>query len=492
MPGFNLVRNAKVLYTNNVNASTGVVALSAHSAALTQEIQVMNGFSFSQNTETQNITVSEAGLDPARGQRTFNTALAPVDFSFTTYIRPKLNGSVTAEEKHLWNALLSDTIIDVTGLTVSTVAAFTRTASSNVVTFTCAAVNLTTAGIAVGDVVTVGTITDTTFAADWNAAVKITAITGTLTACTGMTIEYLNAPRGATTAPTSAPTTIKLFKGAVSQHPIAGSSTAAYLLAHSGRSNKNKLTTFGIIVAIDDVTYVIDNCSLGQASVEFGLDGIAQIAWTGQGTTMRILAATTLTTGTFGGAITGSYTPADTTAYFITNKLTTATLAKTLRGLGTTPTAYTIAITGGNLTINNNISYVTPEILGTVNQPIGYFTGTRAISGNVTAYLKSGAGKTGGLLSDMLTAATAPGGSENKYSLGLQVGGSSNATRVEFEMPGVMLQIPSIETADVVSTTINFTAEGFSSLSSAAAGVDAAAFDLEATNDLALKYFSAA
>lgn len=487
MAGFNLVRNAKVLFTTNVNAATKVVTEGTLTAAKTQELQVMNGFSFSQNTETQNITVSEAGLDPARGQRTFNTALAPVDFSFTTYIRPKLNGSVTAEEKVLWNALLSDSEIDATGVTLTTVSGIVRTGTTNAAAFTFAASNLS--ALKVGEVITFSGIVDTANPTNWNAAAKIVSATpaaaadGSLSATTTiLNVEYLQAPLG--TGNPSGLGTVKVFKGAVT-------SQSGYLLAHSGRSNKNQLTAFGIVVSIDSTTYVIDNCSLNQASVEFGLDGIAQVAWTGQGTKLRQLAAATLTAGTATGGVAGSYTAADTTANFITNKLTTATLFSNLRGIS--GTEYSIAITGGNLTINNNISYVTPEILGTVNAPIGYFTGTRAISGNVTAYLKtglSGDGKaqTGGLLTDMLAASSTA--TETKYSLGLAIGGKSNAIRVEIDLPGIMLQIPSIETSDVVSTTINFTAEGFTSATSASAG-GTSAYDLEATNDLTLRYYSA-
>lgn len=487
MPGFNLVRNAKLLYTSKL--TNGVVDLTSHTAGTTKEILVMNGFSFSQNTETQNVTVSEAGLDPARGQRTFNTALAPVDFSFTTYVRPDFGSVVTADESVLWNALLSDVAIDSTGVS-TTVSAIARTGTSNSVQFTCSSANLST--FKVGEVITIQGVTDTANPTHWNAPAKVVSSTpaadasGNLSAtATVYTVEYLLAP-GGTGNPTTTTGTIKLFKGAVTTQ-TAGSN---HLLVHSGRSNKNSLVAFGLIIVIDDVTYIIDNCSLNQASVDFGLDGIAQIAWTGQGTNLRIKGATTLNAGTATTAtdgIAGSYTVANSFADFITNKLTTATLKSTLRGLGTGATTYTIAITGGNLTINNNINYVTPEVLGIINKPIGYFTGTRAISGNITAYLKAGAGKTGGLLSDLL----ASNSSETKFAMGLQIGGSTSPIRVDIDMPGIMLQIPSIETADVVSTTINFTAGGFTSDTSLAADVLNDGYDLEATNDLTVRYYAA-
>jgi hypothetical protein len=54
----------------------------------TFEIPILDGFSFSQATGTQNVTLNEAGSTPKRGQKIFNTSLEPVDWSFTTYMRP--------------------------------------------------------------------------------------------------------------------------------------------------------------------------------------------------------------------------------------------------------------------------------------------------------------------------------------------------------------------------------------------------------------------
>lgn len=478
MAGFNLVRNARAFFTTNL-AVNKTVLTTGHTATTTKELQVLNGFSFSQNTESQTITVGEAGLDPARGQRTFNTALAPVEFSFSTYIRPSGTTTVDCEEKTLWNALFGTTEIDLVGATID-VSAFSRTtATTNVVTMDTLDVDV--AGFAVGDVVTISGITGT-YAIEWNAPVKITAIDGT-----SVTVAYSKAPaEAAGTAPSVAPTAVKFHRGAVTQN-VAVSPEAAYMLVHSAGSNKNQLQAFGLSVVLDNITYLIDNCALNQASIEFGLDGIAMIAWTGSGTAMRQIAETTAVAGTFTGGITGNYTQKNTTAAFITNKLATVTLTSNIRGLGAA-TAYTIAITGGNLTINNNINYVTPEILGVVNQPIGYFTGTRAISGNLTAYLKTGSNNTAKLLSDMLAASSTT--TESKFAVEIAIGGHANPVKVEIDLPAVMLQIPSIETQDVLSTTINFTAEGFDSSSSGADG-GTADYDLEATNDFSLRYYSA-
>lgn len=481
---YNLVRNARVFFTTNVDASTGVIPSSGATISNTNtfELYVLNGFSFSQATQQTTIQLNEAGPTPTRGQRSFNVSLDPVEFTFSTYLRPDGSATVTADESVLWNALASGSPIDATGLTLANVTSFDRTSLSNVVAFTHDAANLSTAGLAVGSYVTVTGITGTD-AEEWNMPAQITAITGTLSACTGMTIEYCTAPAGAGTAPSSAPTSVTLKKGAWTTHPATGGDPA-YALSHFADSNRNQLQKFGLYFAVDGIIYAVDNCSLDQASIDFGLDGIATVAWTGKGTVLRQLPATAVVTGTPGvfsgtGNATGTAAAANSAANYITNKLSTMQLIGSVHGAS--GTTYTVAITGGNLTIANNIEYVTPENLGVVNTPIGYFTGSRSISGNVTAYLKTGSGNSAQLLSDILTAAAA----ETKFKIKLEVGGLTNATRVEFDMDGCMLQVPTIETGDVMSTTINFTAQGQDPI------IANNAYDLAAVNDLAIRYYSA-
>jgi hypothetical protein len=372
---FNLIRNSRVFFTTNVNAQTGVVASTGFLPANTREIQVLDGFSFSQNTTAETVTLTEAGAAPVRGQRSFNTALEPVDFSMSTYMRPADGGiNITAEESVLWNAL---------------------------------------------------------FATD--------PIGGTNPAWTETT-------------------------------------TNCVLIA--GNSQSHQLQKFGLIIVIDGVSYIIDNCALDTATVDFGLDAIAMIAWAGKGSTLRQVAGLTATTGatvTFGGGLTGTAKGKDTAAPFIANKLSTLTLKGGINGTGTT---YTVAITGGSLTIANNLTYLTPANLGVVNRPFTYFTGTRAISGSLNCYLRAGATNSAGLLSDMLASSTTD--VNPAFEIQFEVGGASNATRVEFEMPAAVLTIPTVATEQVISTTINFTAQGSASN----------AFDIAAANELQVRYFT--
>ena len=237
-----------------------------------------------------------------------------------------------------------------------------------------------------------------------------------------------------------------------------------------------------MIIVVDDIVYGVDNCVMDSASIDFGLDGIATIAWAAKGTSLREL-STVINAGAnvWTGAPGGTSASKNTNAEYITNKLSTMTLiSKITGGDGSAGTSYNVAITGGNLTIANNVNYVVPANLGVVNIPIGYYVGSRAISGNVTAYLKSGAGYTSALMTQMLT----DNASETKFALSLQVGGSANTVHVDFGMPGVVLQVPSINTADVMAVTINFTAQGFDPI------VANQLFDLAQTNDLNIKYYA--
>jgi hypothetical protein len=372
---FNLIRNSRVFFTTNVNAETGVVAASGFLPTNTREIQVLDGFSFSQNTTAETVTLSEAGAAPVRGQRSFNTALEPVDFSMSTYMRPADGGTnITCEESVLWNAM---------------------------------------------------------FATD--------PIGGTNPAWT------------------------------------EGVSVATAVLTNS---NSHQLQKFGMIIVIDGVSYIIDNCALDSATVDFGLDAIAMVAWAGKGSILRQIAGLTATTGTtvtFGGGLTGTARGKNTTAPFIANKLSTLSLRKEIDGTGS---AFNIAITGGSLTIANNLTYLTPANLGVVNRPFTYFTGTRAVSGTLNCYLRAGANNSAGLLADMLASSTTD--VDPAFSVQLEVGGAANATRVEFEMPAAVLTIPTVATEQVISTTINFTAQGST----------AGAFEIGTANELEVRYFT--
>ena len=471
---FNLVRNSRVFFTTNVNGF-GVVQATGLAPTNTFELQVLDGFSFSQNTQSETVTLNEGGAAPVRGQRSFNTSLDPVDFSFSTYVRPRVDGGlITCEESVLWNAVAGSGAIGVATLTGGTFANITRSTTSDseaVVTLT----GLTAASVTVGEIYTIRGITGT-YADEWNTPVRVTAVD--LGADT-ISVNYLTAPSAAAGTTVSTATSFGFATGAFA-------SNASSAIVTFGNSNKHQLQTFGMIMVVDGIVYAIDNCALDQASIDFGLDAISMVAWTGKGTALRQLASTTVTTGatpSFSGGLTGTATGKNTTAPYIANKLSTMKLISNIAGIS--GTEYAIAITGGNLTIANNLTYLTPANLGVVNTPITYFTGTRAISGNVTAYLRGGSGNpTSKLLQDML--ASSATSVDPKFRIQLEVGGATNAVRLELEMNSAMLTIPTVNVEQVVSTQINFTAQGHT-----AEYASNADYDITNTNELKVRYYSA-
>lgn len=385
----NLIRNSRVFFTTNVD-SQGRVRAGAYkdsntypfTASNTWEIQVLEGLTFSQNTTVDTVTLNEAGATPARGQRSFNTALEPLDFSFSTYLRPFNSGStVTAEERFLWNAFAGQAAIGAVG-------------------------------------------------AAW----------------------------------------------------ADGAGSATLSLA---QSNKHQLQAFGLIIVFDDLAYVLDNCALDTATIDFGIDAIANVQWGGKGSLIRQLAiaADQSSPVVLSGVDiatdvgdTGAAASKNTQAKYITNKLTTLQVNDTIGDF--TGSDYTVPITGGNITFSNNLTYLTPANLGVVNLPITYFTGTRSVTGTLTAYLRSGSTNTGGLLNGLL--ANAANEIDPDYAINIQMGGGTNSTRVDIKLPAAMLQIPTVNTEQVISTTITFTGQGSTGT----------AFDIDAANEAAIEYYA--
>ena len=380
---FSLSRNAK-LYVSTSQTIAGL------NNSNTWEIPVLDGFSFSATTTTQEIEISEAGTAPTRGQQVFTTAIEPVDWSIQAYMRPRfdaLDGIDDAVERILWEALAASP-------------------TSN----------------------TVGT------GADGNATTRAAASGG------GLAIDFTD-------------------------------------------SNTNELLQLSFIfnlgTAAAPTWYHITGVVVDTAEIDFAIDAIASISWTGFGTRVLevtdsgdLASLTSMLTNTNGdwqdSAFpdgTAGYLPAPTgTQACIRNKLSTVTLVGESGQIGIGGNTYTVALTGGTLTISNNITFLTPEALGVVNNPCGHFTGTRTISGEMTAYLKTGGtNDTGDLLNDLLTYSLgATGADPTKFALDIYVGGvvpasPYNVPVVQLSMANAHLVIPTINIEDVVAVSIPFT-----------------------------------
>ena len=284
-----------------------------------------------------------------------------------------------------------------------------------------------------------------------------------------------------------------------------GEGTAGGLAIDFDTSNTNVLLELSLVFNLGTSTapvwYHIVGAVVDTAEIDFAIDAIASISWTGFGTSVSevtdggdITALANMLTDGAGDDWLDSAFPDGTAGYLasptgaqacIRNKLSTVSLV----GLSGTDygNSYTLALTGGTMTIANNITFLTPEALGVVNSPCGHFTGQRVISGNMTAYLKTGGSNdTADLLNDIITHSNSAAGADpTDFELTINVGGIAPASPydvpiVQLLMPGAHLVIPVINIEDVVSVDIAFSALPYTG----------SAPDPAATNELTVAYYA--
>lgn len=246
------------------------------------------------------------------------------------------------------------------------------------------------------------------------------------------------------------------------------------------RSDHHELLKLNIFFALENTTYRLNDCQVNQVEVDFSIDGIATLSWSGNATSIdQVTTAIEDPSKALHAKPSGTDTSTTVSTYveqlnyvditgpddadYLRNKLSTLSLVVAAQGGGASAggldaKTYDIAITGGTITIANNITYLTPETLGQVDKPIGSFSGARQISGSLTCYLDTKNNGSNQLLSD-LSAAT--GLISPQFDMSLFMGNASGTVpNVEFDIPKAHLSIPTIETADVISTTVEFAAIG--------------------------------
>ena len=366
-------------------------------------IGVLDGYSFSQGSESTDVTITEAGATPNRGSKRFNDSLPPAEWSFGTYVRPFVHGAASYRadgtydcvENILWCALAGTGLSDASGAGINT----------------------------------------------------------STSAATGALVDFIE-------------------------------------------SEAHELLKLNLYFALENTTYRLNAAQIGSAEVDFSIDGIAQITWSGSATTIDQVSTAMDdpskygigdTTSNGSGWTSGStdtyaegYNFADTTgpsdADYLRNKLSTLYLDADAQGGGTSSggldnKTYDINITGGSISVENNVTYVTPETIGVVDKPIGSFTGARTISGSLTMYLDTKSNGSNQLLTDLAAATDLV---TNVFDMRLYMGVSGavgsdgdameaddfTAPGVEFNLPKAHLQIPAIEVADLVSVSVEFAAHG--------------------------------
>lgn len=227
-------------------------------------------------------------------------------------------------------------------------------------------------------------------------------------------------------------------------------------------SNKVALGTFelyfvyGAKNVLDDnfladgetLIYRTSNAVVNEATIPLEVNGITMISWSGMGGTIEEVAAFDAS-----GAIREGV---DDTQNFIRSRFTALSAVSSVSG---SSIAYGITLTGGSITISNNVSFLTPEELGKVNQPIAHVTGTRSVSGSFSAYMDEETDGPVDLYEDILGATTVV---TNEFALDFYVGGKAAGDLpvgpgIQFKIPQASLEIPQLNSDDVISLDVNFT-----------------------------------
>lgn len=556
-----LARNTRV-FASTLNMTPGDPAefIAANiTAENTMEIKVLDGYSFSQDVASQEIGVNEAdsecaGAGLARGTLSFNTALNPVDVSFSTYVRPYGDGTYgNCVERLLWSSamgtltgftnsptLAADPAADATFAQQPTFIKFglNTSNSNNLMPLTLffvlenttyvveqfnvgsAEVDFSIDGIATINWSGNGSRVNENFAA--HALLKHPG--GTLTKVLDPTDataqQYLGVPETTTTT---------FLRNRLSTLDLISEEKNEVVVSINGNNEILSVTTTVItldaatltLAAHDDtVIYnVTQNEWAGIASNTTTAitctEDVANLGWS-ESDNYEIYGMLNIDEGTVdvtaktitaGGALmtAGAYAngrvariEADgkistLSAIILDNTTTAITLAEAMpTGWDTgsndfiiyttaehAPITYCIPITGATLTLENNITYLTPEELAIVNLPLAGYAGNRVTSGSLTAYLNTGSTGSGGLLGDLL--AKIEDSVNTDYHITFHMGGNSTATtRVDFDMKHASISVPSTNVEDIISTEITFSAKPWDETN------DVASF--EDTNELTIAY----
>ena len=199
--------------------------------------------------------------------------------------------------------------------------------------------------------------------------------------------------------------------------------------------------------------YKISKAVCNSVTMDFDIDGILTLDWSGLGSLIEEQGA--MPTGWDSNIISDGI--AHSNDNFIRNRL--STLAITTAG-GSAPysaTSYELTLTGGSISFENNLTFLTPEELCVVNQPLGNVTGTRNISGSFTCYLNGGstggsAGTSGDLFDDLASATTIV---NNSTDLVFSIGGAS-VPKLVIDIPTAHLEIPTHQIEDIIGLEMNF------------------------------------
>lgn len=270
-----------------------------------------------------------------------------------------------------------------------------------------------------------------------------------------------------------------------------GTTAASTLVLDANDSDRTELGTFDLYFVLGgcapgadesayseasgQTIYKVAGCVVNTAGVDFDIDGITTINWSGFGSTVTQVDASSAIDFNTNSASTLGRGGVTATNNFLRNRIASLTVQpdadvdQTFGEAGDLDqdgdssaeflASYNLILTGGSINLENNITFLTPEELCRVNTPIGHVTGTRNITGSFTCYLNddnSGTdNRSARFFKDL---STATGLTRNKFNLKFTIGDITAATGVgvAFEFPSAHVDIPTHQIEDVISLETNF------------------------------------
>jgi len=361
----------KLYFSRDTKVIAHVPMAAAGTLNMYYDLPVLDGFSFSQATNTSEIMLNEAQSSSGvsrRGRSMFNDSYAPVEWSFSTYMMPFTSAGGTQGTSGRGDATDGDH----------------REVSE----------------------------------ALWAMFFGQTVNAGLTSDATNLDIVQSGAN--------------KATVGVFDLYFVLGASHAATAYNYSTGT-----------ATADQMVYKITDCSVGEASFDFDLDGIATVNWSGNGKLITEHAGLNATG-------TSIYEGVSNTSGFIRNRISDLVISGDASGSSVT---YVTTLTGGNITMSNNLTYLTPETLGVVNQPLGHVTGSKSIGGNFTCYLDNAGSTSSAEFYEDIVEATSD--IQNSFSLLFDIG-ASEIPYVKIQMPTCHLEVPSHSIEEVISMETNF------------------------------------
>jgi hypothetical protein len=490
------------------NSINGVKSL-APSAVF--EIPILDGFSFSQANNTSEITLSEMENSEGvsrRGRKLFNDSLAPAEWSFSTYVRP-FKGAATgsdydagqthAVEELLWaNMAGADyyenaasgyafesnkfgttpadvttnravTVADSTDLNISfsesnravlhSIDLYfvmeTNAEQPQVYKLEDAAVNEASLNFEVDGIATI----------EWSGFAKNIKL---LAKDVTPVADEFNRIAGSSATASLAAGAVELLGGADNDLALGGTApctdaTATHLTVASfnGGSGHSASDTINMM---DGSTVTVTAVNAGAVTeftttagdIPFPIGSTISQASATAGTGFSFVTNADMTSNVNSVQV-AKDEGVSSTSNFIRNRLTQLSVA----ALDTTTfdaVNYNFTLTGGSITISNNIEYLTPEEIGKVNLPLENVTGSRTVTGSFTCYMNFDDAANTGTSTDFfndMKSADALDIVTNQFDLEFNIGGTSGV-RLQANMPKAHMEIPVNSIEDVISYEVNF------------------------------------